>query len=169
MGGMLGGALTFYAGDWFLDRSGGADRKRSEGQQAGGVAGAIVLGAMLDGIPESAAIGVSLTQGHGVGVAMVAAVFLSNVAESLSAAVGIRSALTTFGRMGLSSPIPARRRVREAGEVADARRWSVHGDERIHQARSWTAHRRAFSASRRRVPGQAAGGNGHETVLRNAS
>ncbi len=68
VGGLLGGALTFYAGDWILDHRGGADRKRSDGRQAGGVAGAIVLGAMLDGIPESAAIGVSLTDGQGVGV-----------------------------------------------------------------------------------------------------
>jgi ZIP family zinc transporter len=51
-----------------------------------------VLGAMLDGIPESAAIGVSLLGGGGVGAAMVAAVFLSNVPESLSAAVGLRKA-----------------------------------------------------------------------------
>ena len=89
--GLVAGALTFYGGDWILDNRGGRDRKRSGGQQAGGAAGAIVLGTMLDGIPESAAIGVSLLDG-GVGVAVVAAVFLSNVPESMSAAVGLRSA-----------------------------------------------------------------------------
>jgi zinc transporter, ZIP family len=47
---------------------------------------------MLDGIPESAAIGVSLIGGGGVGAAVVAAVFLSNVPESLSATVGLRKA-----------------------------------------------------------------------------
>lgn len=90
--GLAGGAVTFYIGDWILDHRGGDDRKRSGGQQAGGAAGAIVLGAMLDGIPESAAIGVSLLGGGGVGVAVVAAVFLSNVPESLAAAVGLRKA-----------------------------------------------------------------------------
>ncbi|MDQ3887209.1 MAG: ZIP family zinc transporter [Actinomycetota bacterium] len=90
--GLLAGALVFYVGDWILDHRGGRDRKRSGGQQAGGAAGAIVLGALLDGIPESAAIGVSLLAGGGVGVAVVAAVFLSNVPESLSAAVGLRKA-----------------------------------------------------------------------------
>jgi len=90
--GLVAGALTFYAGDWILDHRGGDNRKRSGGQQAGGSAAAIVLGAMLDGIPESAAIGVSLLGGGSVGVAVVAAVFLSNVPESLSAAVGLRKA-----------------------------------------------------------------------------
>lgn len=90
--GLVAGALTFFVGDWILDRRGAADRKRSGGQQAGAAASALVLGAMLDGIPESAAIGVSLLDGHGVGVAVVAAVFLSNIPESLSAAVGLRKA-----------------------------------------------------------------------------
>jgi ZIP family zinc transporter len=90
--GMAGGALAFFLGDWVLDHRGGRHRKRSGGQQADGAAAAIVLGAMLDGIPESAAIGVTLLDGGGVGVAVVAAVFLSNVPESLSAAVGLRKA-----------------------------------------------------------------------------
>lgn len=90
--GLVAGALAFYVGDLILDHRGGENRKRSGGEQAGGAAGAIVLGAMLDGIPESAAIGVTLLGGGGVGVAVVAAVFLSNVPESLSAAVGLRKA-----------------------------------------------------------------------------
>jgi ZIP family zinc transporter len=53
---------------------------------------AIVLGALLDGIPESVAIGASLIGGQGVGAAVVAAVFLSNVPESLSAATGLQKA-----------------------------------------------------------------------------
>lgn len=51
-----------------------------------------MLGALLDGIPESAAIGVSLIGGGGVGVAVVAAVFLSNIPESLSASAGMKVA-----------------------------------------------------------------------------
>jgi ZIP family zinc transporter len=90
--GLVAGALTFYGGDLILDKRGARHRKRSGGQQASGAAGAIVLGAMLDGIPESVAIGASLLGGGGVGVAVVAAVFLSNVPESLSAATGLRKA-----------------------------------------------------------------------------
>src|SRR3954469_19711003 len=90
--GIAAGALSFFAGDWVLDQRGARHRKRSGGEQAGGSAGAIVLGALMDGIPESVAIGVSLLDGGGVGVAVVAAVFLSNVPESLSAATGLGKA-----------------------------------------------------------------------------
>jgi ZIP family zinc transporter len=90
--GLAAGALAFFAGDAVVDGRGGDDRKRSGGEQAGGSASALVLGAMMDGIPESVAIGVSLLGGEGVGVAVVAAVFLSNVPESLSAATGLRRA-----------------------------------------------------------------------------
>ena len=51
---------------------------------------ALVLGALLDGIPESAAIGVSLLGGAGIGVPVVAAVFMSNIPESLSASAGLK-------------------------------------------------------------------------------
>ena len=91
-GGLAAGGLSFFAGDWVLDHRGGDNRKRSGGEQAGGSGSAIVLGALMDGIPESVAIGVSLLGGGGVGVATVAAVFLSNVPESLSAATGLRKA-----------------------------------------------------------------------------
>jgi ZIP family zinc transporter len=91
-GGLAAGGLSFFVGDWFIDHRGGKNRKRSGGQQRHGTGSAIVLGAVMDGIPESVAIGVSLLEGGGVGVAAVAAVFLSNFPESLSAATGLRKA-----------------------------------------------------------------------------
>lgn len=90
--GLAGGAVMFYVGDLLIDRRGGEHRKRSGGQQERGSANAIVLGALMDGIPESVAIGVSLVGGGSVAVPVVIAVFLSNVPESLSAATGLSKA-----------------------------------------------------------------------------
>ena len=80
--GLSGGALAFYAGDWLIDRRGAENRKDPTGTGAGAgssAASSLVLGALLDGIPESAAIGVSLLGGGSVGMAVVIAVFLSNI------------------------------------------------------------------------------------------
>jgi ZIP family zinc transporter len=89
--GLLAGSLVFFAGDWVLDHRGANRRKSPTGMQPGATGGALVLGALLDGIPESAAIGVSLVGGGGVGVAVVAAVFLSNIPEGLSASSGMKA------------------------------------------------------------------------------
>jgi ZIP family zinc transporter len=90
--GLALGALTFWAADWVVDHRGGAERKRADGQPSDGSPGALVIGALLDGIPESVAIGASLLEGGGVGLAVVAAVFLSNVPEAMSASTGMKKA-----------------------------------------------------------------------------
>ncbi len=90
--GLMLGAAAFFAADWAVCYAGGKDRKRSGGQQAGGSSTAITIGAIMDGIPESVAIGVSLIEGGAVGVVMVIAVFMSNVPEALSAAAGMKKA-----------------------------------------------------------------------------
>jgi ZIP family zinc transporter len=90
--GLFAGALTFFAGNAWLDRRGAADRKRSSGKQASGFAMAIVLGIVLDGVPESAVIGLTLLEEGEVGVAILAAVFLSNLPEAIAATSGLSKA-----------------------------------------------------------------------------
>lgn len=90
--GLAAGALAFFAGDLWVDRRGGENRKRSGPQMAGASGSTLLIGALLDGIPESVAIGAMLVEGGGAGFAFVAAVFLSNVPEAVSASTGMRAA-----------------------------------------------------------------------------
>lgn len=87
--GILAGAVVFFLGDAVIDRMGGEDRKSFDGEQADGSGLAIVLGAVLDGIPESMVLGLGLLAGEGVSVAFIAAVFLSNLPEGLAATSGL--------------------------------------------------------------------------------
>lgn len=90
--GLLLGSLSFFGADRWVDRQGGAHRKRSGGQQQTGNPNAILIGALLDGIPESFVIGIALLHHDTLPLAIIVAVFLSNVPESLSAATGLRAA-----------------------------------------------------------------------------
>ena len=90
--GLAAGSVTFFAGDSFIDRMGGADRKRSGGRQAEGSALAIVLGIVLDGIPESIVLGLTIVVSGSVSAAFLVAVALSNVPEAIAATTGLAQA-----------------------------------------------------------------------------
>jgi ZIP family zinc transporter len=108
--GLLVGALGYYVLTEWLDRR--AEREDPEqpvddaavsGDEAlpvGADARAarnLTVGMVLDGIPESVAIGLTLLGGGNVSVALVGAVFLSNLPE----AIGVAAALLA-GRIPLS-------------------------------------------------------------------
>ncbi|WP_374943269.1 ZIP family metal transporter [Sphingomonas sp.] len=97
--GFLGGALVYTIANIVVSRRGARHRKRSgsnsdekQPDAESGSGAAIAIGALLDGIPESVVIGVSLLDGSGVSAVTVAAVFLSNVPEGLSSAAGMKKA-----------------------------------------------------------------------------
>ncbi|EQB04207.1 ZIP family zinc transporter [Sphingobium quisquiliarum P25] len=109
--GFLAGALVYTIANIAVSRSGAKHRKRSGSNPAqsqasadSGSGAAIAIGALLDGIPESVVIGLSLLHGGGVSTVTVAAVFLSNVPEGLSSAAGMKKAgrgpLYIFGVWG---------------------------------------------------------------------
>lgn len=95
--GFLGGAAVYTLANWLLARGGAKHRKRSGGKQpsereSGGSGAAIAVGALLDGIPESIVIGLSILNGGAVSTLTVIAFFLSNVPEGLSSAAGMKKA-----------------------------------------------------------------------------
>ncbi len=70
------GALVFFLADAVVERIGG--------RSGGGAAGLVLaLGALLDGIPEQAVLGIGLVSGGGISVALVVAIFVSNLPEAI--------------------------------------------------------------------------------------
>jgi ZIP family zinc transporter len=87
--GLFAGSAVFFAGDTLIDRMGGDDRKSAAGKQAEGSALAIVLGIVLDGIPESIVLGLTIVLGGSVSATFLIAVALSNVPEAIAATSGL--------------------------------------------------------------------------------
>jgi len=80
---------VFIVGDWRLTRNGGGERKDASGAQAEGSPLAIVLGSVLDGIPESFVLGLTVLEG-GVSLSLLAGVTLSNLPEGMSSSSGLK-------------------------------------------------------------------------------
>ena len=58
-----------------------------------------MLGTVLDGVPESMVIGLTIFQGGAVGAAYLTAVFISNLPESISSTSGLRTGGWTKSRI----------------------------------------------------------------------
>jgi zinc transporter, ZIP family len=89
--GLFAGCAVFFLGDQLIDRYGGSERKDATGDQESGSPLSIVLGTVLDGIPESMVIGLTIFEGGAVGAAYLAAVFMSNLPEAISSTSGLVS------------------------------------------------------------------------------
>ena len=99
--GLAAGALVFFIGDRLIERLGStnlpdvADQGLGEGRSNLG----IVLGTILDGVPESAVLGMSLVAGGEVSAALLVGIWISNLPESMAATIGMRDAGWSNGRI----------------------------------------------------------------------
>ena len=50
------------------------------------------MGALLDGIPEQAVLGLGIAQGQGVSIALLVAIFVSNLPESIGSSTDMKAA-----------------------------------------------------------------------------
>jgi ZIP family zinc transporter len=89
--GLFTGAAVFTVGDAAVARLGYEHRKDIGGAAQESSGTSIVLGALLDGVPESAVLGLTLLETGEVGIAVLAAVVISNLPEGIAATTGLLS------------------------------------------------------------------------------
>lgn len=78
--GLAVGALAYFLAD-----------RAVELMSAGGGGGALAVGAFLDGIPEQLVVGLGIASGGGVSVALIMAIFVSNLPEAIGSASEMRA------------------------------------------------------------------------------
>lgn len=88
--GFVGGAMIYTFANLMLSRYGARHRKRATKEAHEDSSVALAIGALIDGIPESIVIGISMIAGAKVSWVAVVAIFLSNIPESLSSAAGMK-------------------------------------------------------------------------------
>ena len=88
--GLAAGAITFFVGDTALARIGNG--RGPDASRGGGDGLPIVLGTILDGVPESAVLGLTLLETGSIGLSMLVAVFVSNIPEAVAASADLLDA-----------------------------------------------------------------------------
>lgn len=89
---MAVGVAIILLGDWAVDRRFGTDG-------TGGAMG-IVVGSVVDGVPESIIFGIQLATGLPVSPSFLAAVFVSNVPQAVAPSADLASAGWSVARLG---------------------------------------------------------------------
>ena len=89
---MLIGVAIFLLGDWVVD-------KRFGSSGAGGAMG-IVVGSVVDGIPESLIFGIQIGTGVTISAAFLVAVFVSNIPQALAPSADLRKSGWTVKKLG---------------------------------------------------------------------
>jgi len=93
--GFVVGGILFVIGDLIIIKIGGRGHKRSYDVESSSGWG-IVLGAALDGIPESIALGLGLLLNRNLGILVLVGIFLSNLPEAISSAYDLKVIRKSF-------------------------------------------------------------------------
>jgi len=93
--GLGAGALTYYGASRLVDSR---SRKNPASDNSGSGMG-LAIGSFLDGIPEQFVLGVGLATGDGISVALLLAIFVSNLPEGVGAAVDMRATGTARSKI----------------------------------------------------------------------
>ncbi len=90
--GFLVGALTFFFVDMLIGKIGAQDRKAidTSGHHSALVV-PLVLAIILDGVPESAVLGLGIRESGEVSMALLVAVFISNLPEAIAGTSGMKA------------------------------------------------------------------------------
>jgi ZIP family zinc transporter len=89
--GLFAGAFTFFFSDRLIGKMGGGQHDAPETPHQSNLVVPLVLAIILDGVPESVVIGLGILEGGTVSLAMLVAVFISNLPEAVAATTGMRS------------------------------------------------------------------------------
>jgi ZIP family zinc transporter len=99
--GIFAGALTFFFSEKLIDKMGKNHPAENQASKQSGLLVPMVLAIILDGIPESIVIGLGIFEGGAVSMAMLAAVFISNLPEAIAGTTGMKSAGWNRGKIAL--------------------------------------------------------------------
>ncbi len=89
--GLFAGALTFYFSDKLIEMLGARNHMEIEASHHSGLVVPMLLGIILDGVPESIVIGLGIFGGGKVSLAMLVAVFISNLPEAIAGTTGMKA------------------------------------------------------------------------------
>lgn len=92
--GVVAGALAYFTADRMLDARAAKSKDRGAGAP-------LALGALLDGIPEQLVLGIGLASGEPVSIALVVAIVVSNLPESIGSAADLLEGGMTKARVML--------------------------------------------------------------------
>lgn len=91
------GALIFVVADWFIESRFGGEG--GEGGEGGGSPLGVVLGSVVDGVPESLIFGIQIAAGVPISTAFLVAVFVSNIPQALAPSSELMRSGWRAGRM----------------------------------------------------------------------